>query len=83
VTIQSDPSGGVLVTNTRTGAQVVAYSDLQIHEFAAAAARSPGGMGAGDAVAAVTSRLGIQKCAPCAKRQAAMNRLVPNVKFWR
>lgn len=75
------PGGGALVVDVRTGARADVATDQQLHEFAARAARAPSHYGAGDAVAAVTSRLGIQKCAPCARRQAALNRAIP--RLWR
>jgi hypothetical protein len=40
-------------------------------------------MGAGDVVARAASALGIGKCTPCAARQAALNRLIPNTGFRR
>ena len=33
--------------------------------------------GLGDVVASATSAVGIKPCAPCAKRQAALNRATP------
>lgn len=33
--------------------------------------------GAGDVVAAMTDAVGLKKCAPCSRRQEAMNRAVP------
>jgi hypothetical protein len=31
----------------------------------------------GDAIASITKAVGIKPCAPCAKRQAALNRATP------
>ena len=81
VSIQPLQDGSAVVTNTRTGERIRATSDRQVHEFAASAARAPGHYGAGDAVAAAASRMGFQKCAPCAQRQARLNAMLPNV--WR
>lgn len=79
VVIQPLPGGCADVLNERTGARARVCTQIQLHEFAAAAASTPGRVGAGDAVAAVTSRLGIKKCAPCAQRQAALNRMFPGL----
>ena len=81
VSIAPLDDGSAWVTNTRTHQTIRAYTEQQVHEFAAAAARAPGHLGAGDAVAAVAGRMGFQKCAPCAQRQARLNALVPNL--WR
>lgn len=81
VSIEPLTDGTAIVTNTRNGQRMRATSDVQIHEFAAAAARAPSHYGAGDAVAAMTHRMGFKKCAPCAQRQARLNAMLPNV--WR
>lgn len=73
------PDGGFYAQNQRTGQQVYAPDQLALNEFAADCARAPGRMGAGDVVARAASALGFQKCSPCAARQAAMNRMLPNV----
>ena len=75
------PDGLWLVEDTRSGKRALARDERGIHEFAAAAAAAPGYAGAGDMVARMTGALGIQKCAPCAERQAALNRMMPRV--WR
>jgi len=81
VTIEPLQDGSAIVTDTRSGQRARAFTEQQVHEFAAAAARAPGHYGAGDAVAAVASGLGFQKCSPCAERQARLNAMVPNL--WR
>lgn len=81
VTVEPLSDGTALVTNTRSGQQIRATTNIQVHEFAAAAARGQGHYGAGDAVAAAAQRLGFKKCAPCAKRQAMLNAMAPNL--WR
>jgi hypothetical protein len=78
---QPHPNGGYLALDTRTGEQVYAPDALALNQFAADHASAPGYGGAGDAVKAVTNALGIEGCSPCAARQAAMNRMVPNL--WR
>jgi hypothetical protein len=47
----------------------------QLHQFAAFCANPPGTTGAGDVVKKITNAFGIEQCAPCAARQAALNRL--------
>lgn len=81
VHFQPHPQGGFVATNTRTNQQVYAPDALALNQFAADSANAPGYHGAGDAVKAVTSALGIEGCSPCAARQAALNRMVPNL--WR
>ena len=81
VVYELQPDGSAVVADTRTGRQARVFTEVQLHEFAAEAARCPGCTGAGDAVAAVTRRMGFKKCAPCAQRQATLNRMLPNV--WR
>jgi hypothetical protein len=39
--------------------------------------RRNGGRGAGDAVARAARIIGVEPCAPCRERQAAMNRVWP------
>lgn len=73
--------GTVVVQDTRTGQALVARNELEMNQAFARFSAAPGRMGAGDVVKAATERLGIQQCTPCAKRQAAMNRMLPNL--WR
>lgn len=75
------PSGGFVVRDSRTGETVHAMTTNDVHHFAAAHSAAPGHGGLGDAVRAVTSRMGIGSCTPCAKRQAALNARVP--RLWR
>jgi hypothetical protein len=77
------PGGGFYAHDERSGATVVAPDMMAVHEFAADSAVAPGRMGAGDVVARAASALGIGKCTPCAARQAALNRLIPNTGFRR
>lgn len=55
----------------------------ELEGFARAHARhqsaSPTHMGLGDAVAAVTRRLGIEPCAPCEERRYRLNQFVPQL----
>ena len=69
-----EPNGHAIALNERTGERAYVANETQLHEFAARAARAGKGKGLGDLVAGVASALGIKKCAPCAKRQAMMNR---------
>jgi hypothetical protein len=81
VTIYPLQDGSFIVKDTRTQRDAHVATELQVHEFAAEAARASGYYGAGDAVAAVAGRLGFKKCTPCARRQARLNAMVPH--FWR
>lgn len=83
VLVAPAPQGGFYAMNERTGQQVFAPNMTGVHEFAADSAAAPGRMGAGDVVARAASALGIQKCTPCAARQAALNRMIPNTGFRR
>ena len=64
------------VQSHRTGAQarppVKTDKDTPKPQDAPSGAAS-GGMGLGDAIAAVTDALGVKKCVGCAKRQIALN----------
>lgn len=73
--------GGFIVQDTRTGEVTRVATPDDIHHFAATHSAAPGYRGVGDAVRAVTSRMGIGSCTPCAKRQAALNATFP--RFWR
>jgi hypothetical protein len=79
VLVRSAPQGGFYAYNERTGDQVYAPTEMGVHEFAADSARAPGHLGAGDLVARAAGALGLQKCSPCAERQAALNRMMPAV----
>lgn len=75
------PQGGFVVRDSRTGATAHAADPAGVARFAADHSAAPGYGGAGDAVQAVTQRLGLGSCAPCAARQAHLNGLFPRV--WR
>lgn len=75
------PEGGFVVQDTRTGEAVHALDKGAVAHFAAAHSAAPGYGGAGDAVRAVTARLGIGACTPCEARQAQLNGLLP--RLWR
>jgi hypothetical protein len=62
--------GGFEVRNVKTGAQFFASNMGGVHAFAA-----DNSSGLGTAVHKATSAMGIKRCEPCAKRQAAMNGL--------
>lgn len=51
------------------------------HQHRAHRSSAPGYHGAGDAVAALTGRLGMTPCTPCEQRRMALNRMVP--RLWR
>lgn len=70
-----------MVTDTRTGTVERVPSEAAVVRFAAEHSAAPGYRGAGDAVRAVTQRLGIGSCTPCAARQAQLNGLLP--RLWR
>jgi hypothetical protein len=71
------PGGGARVVDRRDGAEAFARTEQEVHQFAA---RQPA-IGAGDMVKKLTDALGIRQCAPCARRQAALNAAMPRV--WR
>ena len=73
------PHGGFVVRDTRTGEARHVASHDEIVRFAATHSARPGYYGAGDAVHAVTSRLGMSGCTPCAARQAQLNRMFPRL----
>jgi hypothetical protein len=81
VVYQATPQGGYVATNTRTGERAYAPDELSLNQFAADSARDPGSVGAGDVFKTIAGWFGAKQCAPCAARQAAMNRAAPNL--WR
>lgn len=70
-----------MVRDQRDGAQILASTELEVHQFAARQSSAPGFHGAGDMVKKLTDTLGMKQCAPCAQRQAALNAAMPSV--WR
>ena len=68
-----------MVHDSRSGEQAYAQNERAVAEFAAQHSAAPGYGGLGDAVRGVTSRLGMQGCTPCAKRQAALNGFFPRL----
>lgn len=73
--------GGAIVVDRRSGQRALARTETEVHQFVAQRTSAPGYMGAGDVVKKLTDTLGIQQCAPCARRQAMLNAAVPSV--WR
>lgn len=63
------PGGMFHVVDRQTGETSI-VDEAGVHQFAADHSR-----GIGNAVHAVTSKLGMNRCAPCAKRQAWLNSL--------
>jgi hypothetical protein len=80
VTFQPHPRGGFVVLDTRTGQQAYAPNEPALHAFAADHSAPLGRSGMGDAVRAVTKRLGVGECSPCARRQALMNASLPSFR---
>lgn len=81
---QATPQGFVVRCNV-CGQSASAGDPTGVHAFARDHAQhesqSPTHYGAGDAVAAVTKRLGIEPCTPCEARRRALNGMFPNL--WR
>jgi hypothetical protein len=75
------PHGGFIVRDARTGETAHARDLAGVTRFAADHSAAIGYAGAGDAVKAVTSRLGIGSCTPCEARRAQLNGMFP--RFWR
>ena len=53
---------------------VETHNELERETLVAEWSRSPEHIPLGDLIAAVTAKLGIKKCLPCARRQQALNR---------
>jgi hypothetical protein len=75
------PRGGFVVRDARSGATAHAPDHAAVARFAADHSAAPGYGGAGDAVHAMTQRLGISSCTPCEKRRAELNGFFP--RLWR
>lgn len=71
--------GGYLVVDSRTGERAFAPDERALAEFAARRSAAPGYRGLGDALRSVTEKMGFGSCAPCARRQAQLNGLVPRL----
>ena len=67
--------GGFFIRNANTGEEFHAPDEASIHQFAADASGQRSRVPLGDAVHAVTKRLGMNRCTSCAKRQSFLNRL--------
>jgi hypothetical protein len=74
-------ANGFAVLDKRDGARWEGLTQDQAHQIIAD--RSSSGSGLGDAIHRVTSALGFKRCAPCAKRQAALNAMIPRVPGFR
>ena len=75
----NSPAWRGTVADLRTGEQAVIRTPDEFVRFVAAHSGAEGHMGAGDAVRAVTKKLGMGECTPCAKRQAALNGFLPRL----
>jgi hypothetical protein len=67
------------VVDTRTGEQVIISTEGEFAHFVATHSAAQGHGGLGDLVRGVTRKLGFGECTPCAKRQAAFNRMAPRL----
>jgi hypothetical protein len=65
---QAAHGGGFYVRNLNNGQVFFASNMAGVHEFAA-----DNSTGLGTAIHKVTSAMGVQRCAPCARRQAKLN----------
>ncbi len=72
--------GGFHATDTRTGETVFAPNAEAVEQFAADRSAQLGRRGVGDMVHGAAKALGLQRCTPCAKRQQALNRMLPNFR---
>jgi len=74
------PAGGWALHDTRDGAQIHATTPGAFQAFLADRSNpNLRAMGLGDVVHAAADAIGLQRCTPCAQRQQALNRLVPNI----
>lgn len=69
------------VADLRTGETAIVKSRDELVRFVADHSAGRSHMGLGDAVRALTKKLGFGECTPCQKRQAALNAAVP--RLWR
>jgi hypothetical protein len=74
--------GGFLLHDSRDKTQVFAPDQGSVAQFLADRSNPDRNrMGLGDLVHQATAAVGLERCTPCAERQAALNRAVPNL--WR
>jgi hypothetical protein len=82
IQVANHPQGGWVLHDSRDGTQIYAPNEHAFHTFVAQRSNPQlSRMGAGDIVARATHALGIEQCTPCARRQAEMNAMLPNL--WR
>lgn len=67
--------GGFFIRNTQTNEEFHTPDMSGVHQFAADVSGRGARVPLGDAVHAVTKRLGMNRCTSCAKRQSWLNRL--------
>jgi hypothetical protein len=72
-----------VIVDTRTNEQWEVPTIDHVHQIAADRSSQQGAVGLGDLVHRATSALGIKRCAPCAKRQAALNAMIGRVPGFR
>ena len=67
--------GGYTIFNKKTNQEVHAPTMNDVHQYAADVSGQSARVPLGDAVHAVTKRMGLKRCTGCAKRQSLLNRL--------
>lgn len=76
------PQGGFAIRDTRQRGTFHAKTWNGVVGFAADRSTPQGKSGLGDVVKGVTSAFGIERCSPCAQRQANMNQWVQFPSSW-
>lgn len=76
------PQGGFVVRDARQSGTYRAPTWEGVLKFAADHSTQQGKSGLGDLVAGFTGALGIEKCTPCAQRQADMNQWLQFNSDW-
>jgi hypothetical protein len=69
--------GGIYFRDARDGYEAFLRTEHELRMLVAERSSAIGYRGLGDAVRAVTQKLGFGECTPCAKRQAALNARFP------
>lgn len=72
-----------VVVDTRTNERWSVPTMDHVHQIAADRSAKQGAVGLGDLVHRATSAIGMKRCTPCAKRQAALNAMVGRVPGFR
>jgi hypothetical protein len=77
-----DHQGGFVVFDRRDGYQAYTADWGEVVRFAAQRSKKPGKTGLGTIIKGMTTKLGVEQCTPCAKRQIELDQMVQFPSSW-